>query len=67
MVDPGGTERIMRLGKMLKLYRAAEGKDLREQGAEIGISSATLCRIENGYACDMASFAKLLAWLVTGK
>jgi transcriptional regulator with XRE-family HTH domain len=54
----------MRLGKALKLYRVTAGKTDRELGDEIGVSAATVCRIENGLACDMRSFAKLLAWLV---
>lgn len=54
----------MRLGKALKLYRVTEGKDMRELADEIGVSASTLCRVENGKACDMRSFAKVIAWLV---
>lgn len=57
----------MRLGKMLKLYRVTAGHDLRELSAEVGVSASTLCRIENGTACDMRSLAKLIAWMITEK
>jgi DNA-binding XRE family transcriptional regulator len=51
----------------MKLLRVTAGKDMREQGAEIGVSSATICRIEQGKTCDMRSFAKIIAWLVSAE
>lgn len=57
----------MKLGETVKAYRFVQRLSLRAVAAEIGISSATLCRIENGYTVDQHVFTKLLLWLVTPK
>jgi transcriptional regulator with XRE-family HTH domain len=54
----------MRLGKMMRLARALDGRDVRTVGAEIGISASTVSRIENDKACDLKSLGKVLAWLL---
>jgi hypothetical protein len=53
-----------RLGRMLRLLRAADQRDMRSLAAEIGISSATLCRLEAGRSCDVATWLRLQAWLL---
>lgn len=39
------------------------GRKLREAAAEVGISPATLMRVENGRVPDLGTFAKLCQWL----
>lgn len=51
-----------RLGAALDAYRRINAVGLRELAAEIGLSPATLSRIERGHGFDLDSFAKLLAW-----
>ncbi len=53
----------MRLAKMLKLYRAAEGIDQRTLARNIGISASQLCRLEQGKELRLASMVKLLKWM----
>lgn len=38
-------------------------RPLREIAKEVGVSAATLSRIENRMAPDLATFAKVCAWL----
>lgn len=45
------------------MLRAKDRLTMKELGKEIGISSATICRIENGQTCDLRSLGKLIAWL----
>lgn len=52
------------ISECLKLYRQKNEIGIRECAKEIGISSATLSRIENGKDCDLNSFCKLLTWLM---
>ncbi len=47
----------------LKLYRSSRDLGIREVSKEIGISSATLSRIENGREATADSFIKVLNWL----
>lgn len=49
------------LGKMVKERRG--DKKLRETAREIGISPATLMRIEGGRIPDVATFGKVCHWL----
>lgn len=51
------------IGKLLRLWRAVENIGLREAAKELGISPATLSRIENGKSVDAATFLKLIYWL----
>lgn len=52
------------ISECLKLYRTSRSLSIRECAKEIGISSATLSRIENGKDCDLVNFSKLLNWLM---
>ena len=49
------------LGVRTKEKRGA--RKLREVAAEIGISAATLLRVENGRVPDLGTFGKLCKWL----
>lgn len=51
------------LGRMLVLYRAATQQNVRQLAPEIGISIATLSRIERGALCDVPTWLKVTAWL----
>jgi len=53
----------MKLGILLKKYRAMIDIELRSLAKEIGISAATLMRIEHGYLPDGRTVAKVLAWM----
>ena len=39
------------------------GKGIREAAKEVGVSSATLSRVENGKVPDLETFGKICAWL----
>lgn len=54
----------MRLCVALKLLRATKNVGIREQAKDIGISAATLSRIERGETCDTRSLVKLFTWLI---
>lgn len=49
------------LGRMLIEKRGALG--VREASADIGISPATLSRVERGHLPDLATFKSICAWL----
>lgn len=49
------------MGEAVKLKRGSEG--IRAAAAVIGISPATLSRIENGHLPDLETFRRLCAWL----
>lgn len=49
------------LGVRVKEKRGS--RKLREVAAEIGISAATLMRIENGRVPDLGTFGKICKWL----
>lgn len=55
-------KRQTHLGEMLRLYRTVRGFTLREIAPQIGISAATLMRIETGQAMDAETLLKLWAW-----
>jgi len=57
--------RQTKLGDMLRLYRTVRGWSLREVAPAIGISAATLMRIETGQAFDADTLLKLWAWMVS--
>lgn len=59
--------RRTRFGEMLRLYRTVRSQTLRELAPMIGLSAATLMRIEMGYAMDAATLLKVLAWLFTSE
>jgi len=52
---------LLRLGAMLRDRRG--GKGIREVAHEIGISPATVTRVEGGRLPDIATFQKLCSWL----
>lgn len=52
---------IEQLGAELK--RERRGRGLREVAADIGISTATLSRIESGRQPDLETFSKVCKWL----
>lgn len=54
----------MRLGTVLRKWRAMEEKSVREVAKEIGTSSATLNRIEHDKPCESGTLAKVLLWLI---
>lgn len=56
-------EHETKLGAMLALYRHARGVDLRTIATEIGVSAATMSRIENGKSPDLRTFSKMLVWM----
>jgi|SRR5882757_3253563 len=52
---------IERLAKRIKERRA--GKGIRETASEVGVSPATLSRVENGKIPDLETFSKICRWL----
>lgn len=52
---------IEKLGEMISARRGALG--VRAAASEIGISPATLSRIENGNVPDLVTFAAICRWL----
>ena len=52
---------LLRLGALLRDRRG--GRGVREVAIEIGISPATLTRIEGGKLPDIETFAKICKWL----
>lgn len=53
----------MMLGSVIADYRWANRMGVREVAKNIGISAATLNRIENGETCDAVTLIKIHAWL----
>lgn len=52
------------IGELARLMAATRGsRGVRTVAAEVGISSATFSRIENGHMPDLATFAKVCQWL----
>lgn len=52
---------IQALGRRLHEQRA--GRGVREVATEIGVSAATLSRVERGYLPDVETFTKICGWL----
>lgn len=52
---------IEKLGEMISAKRGAKG--IRAAASEIGVSPATLSRIENGNVPDLVTFAAICRWL----
>jgi transcriptional regulator with XRE-family HTH domain len=55
----------MRLGTLLADWRFANRIGVREAARRIGLSPATLSRIENGKNADGTSMTKIMLWLFT--
>ena len=55
----------MKLGLCLKRYRLFGDIGLRDLALEIGVSAATISRIENSnFKPDLVTFNKILNWLI---
>jgi len=54
----------MKLGEVLADWRYAQRIGVRDAAKMIGISSATLNRIENDGNADAQTLAKILCWLM---
>lgn len=52
---------IEELGRLIAIKRG--GRGVRAAAAEVGVSSATLSRVENGHMPDLETFAKICRWL----
>ena len=52
---------LTRIGPVLRERRGVRG--IREVATEIGISYATLSRVENGKLPDLQTFSKICKWL----
>lgn len=53
--------RIDRLAQRIQERRA--GKGVRETASDVGVSPATLSRVENGKIPDLETFSKICRWL----
>lgn len=53
--------RIDQLAQRIQEFRA--GKGIREAAKEIGVSPATLSRVENGKIPDLETFGKVCSWI----
>jgi transcriptional regulator with XRE-family HTH domain len=53
----------MKLGQVIRRYRVTGEVSLRDMGKDIGISAATLMRLEQGRDPDGATLTKVLIWL----
>lgn len=51
------------IGKLIRLYRVANNISIREMAVKLGMSTATLSRIENGKPCDQQHMVGLICWL----
>ena len=51
------------IGELIRLYRSVENINIRDMGSELGISAATLSRLERGYEVDQKTMLKLINWL----
>lgn len=54
----------MKLCDVLRDWRWAQKINVRLVAKEIGISAATLSRIERGENCDAETLSKILVWLL---
>jgi transcriptional regulator with XRE-family HTH domain len=52
---------ISQLGPLIAAKRGSRG--IRAAAADVGISQATLSRVENGHMPDLETFAKICRWL----
>jgi transcriptional regulator with XRE-family HTH domain len=50
-----------RLAQRIQEHRA--GKGIREAAKEVGVSPATLSRVENGKVPDLETFSRICQWL----
>jgi transcriptional regulator with XRE-family HTH domain len=52
---------IEELGRLIAAKRGSRG--VRSAAIDVGVSSATLSRVENGHMPDLETFAKICRWL----
>lgn len=57
----------MQIGFVLQAWRWSTHTSIRDAAAAIGISAATLSRIENGRQMDGEALAKIVRWLLAKK
>jgi transcriptional regulator with XRE-family HTH domain len=55
------------LSALLRLYRLTRRQGVRDLAPRIGLSIATLSRIERGHAMDATTLIKVLNWLVSAE
>lgn len=53
----------MKLRRLLKAYRIHYELNMRTMAKELGVSTATISRIENGKNIDADTLLKLINWL----
>ena len=56
--------RRSRFGRVLVVYRTMRQIGVREMAKEIGISAATISRIERGHAMDATTLIRVWQWLI---
>lgn len=56
---------MKRFDRVLRCWRVMEELTIRQAAKQIGISAATLMRIEHGRNFDAATLAKILQWMMT--
>lgn len=56
-----GKNTLEQLGQMVREKRADRG--IREAAAEVGVSPATLSRVEGGSQPDLETFSRICKWL----
>jgi transcriptional regulator with XRE-family HTH domain len=60
MADPITADDVGKaLGRTMILLRDLKGISMREHAKQLGISPATLCRIERGDTCDIKTLAAI--------
>lgn len=52
---------IEELGRLIVVRRG--GRGVRAAAVDVGVSAATLSRVENGHMPDLETFAKICRWL----
>lgn len=54
----------MNIGMVIAGFRWAHRINIRDLAKELGVSSATLSRIECGKSCDGDTLAKIISWML---
>jgi transcriptional regulator with XRE-family HTH domain len=54
------------LGDMLRAYRFRHDLTVRDLAPDLGISIATLSRIERGHGLDATTLLRLISWMLEG-
>lgn len=55
------------LGRLISAKRAKNGLGIRAAAREVGISHATLARVEKGFLPDLENYEKIRRWLGIGE